>query len=140
VTVLHRLARLVTVLRSHRLTRARRIFATVFLEDLLSSRMFSHKLCRCTCSCWRCHDPAAATAKVCLQELKLSPPLSFHGIRAWYRLRVEQQAQEAKEAVRQQEVIISSPFVFATTPVSELFGRHRQRTSDRGAVFAKTKL
>jgi hypothetical protein len=36
----------------------------------------------------------------CLQELKLSPPLSFHDIRAWYRLRAEQQAQEAKEAVR----------------------------------------
>ncbi len=67
---------------------------------------------------------------VCLQELKLSPPLSFHGIRAWYRLRAEQQAQEAKEAIRQQEVIIFSPFVFATTPVSELFGRHRQTTSD----------
>jgi len=77
---------------------------------------------------------------VCLQELKLSPPLSFHGIRTWYKLRAKQQAQEAKEAVRQQEVIISSPFVFATTPVSELFGRHRQTTSDRGAVFAKTKL
>jgi hypothetical protein len=76
----------------------------------------------------------------CLQELKLSPPLSFHGIRAWYRLRAEQQAQEAKEAIQQQEVIISSPFMFATTPVSELFERHRQTTSDRGAVFAKTKL
>jgi len=67
-------------------------------------------------------------------------PLSFHGIKAWYRLRAEQQAQEAKEAVQQQEVIISSPFVFATTPMSELFGRHMQTTSDRGAVFAKTKL
>ncbi len=78
--------------------------------------------------------------RVCLQELKLSPPLSFHGIRAWYKLKVEQQAQEAKEAVQQQEVIISSPFVFAITPVSELFGRHQQMTSDRGAVFAKTKL
>jgi len=75
-----------------------------------------------------------------LQELKLSPPLSFHGIRAWYRLRAEQQAQEAKEAVRQQKVIISSPFVFATTPMSEFFRRHRQTTSDQGAVFAKTKL
>jgi len=67
-------------------------------------------------------------------------PLSFHGIRAWYTLRAEQQAQEAKEAVRQQEVIISSPFVFATTPVLELFGRHWQTTLDRGAIFAKTKL
>jgi len=75
-----------------------------------------------------------------LQELKLSPPLSFHGIKAWYRLRAKQQAQEAKEAIRQQEVIISSPFVFATTPVSKLFGRHQQTTSDQGAVFAKTKL
>jgi hypothetical protein len=75
-----------------------------------------------------------------LQELKLSPSLSFHGIKAWCRLRAEQQAQEAKEAVRQQEVIISSPFVFATTPVLKLFGKHRQTTSDRGAVFAKTKL
>ncbi len=42
--------------------------------------------------------------------------------------------------IRQQEVIISSPFMFATTPVSELFGRHCQTTSYRGAVFAKTKL
>jgi hypothetical protein len=75
-----------------------------------------------------------------LQELKLSPPLSFHGIKAWYRLRAEQQAKEAKEAVRQQEVIISSPFMFTTTPVLELFGRHWQTTSDRGAVFAKMKL
>jgi hypothetical protein len=70
---------------------------------------------------------------VCKSSSSLSP-LSFHGIRAWYRLRAEQQAQEAKEAVRQQEVVISSPLVFATTPVSELFGRHRQTTSDRGAV------
>jgi hypothetical protein len=77
---------------------------------------------------------------VCLQELKLFPPKSFHGIRAWNRLKAEQQAQEAKEAVRQQEVIISSPFVFTTTLVSELFGRHRQMTSDRGVVFTKTKL
>jgi hypothetical protein len=30
--------------------------------------------------------------------------------------------------------------VFTTTPVLELFGRHRQTTSDRGAIFAKTKL
>ncbi len=45
---------------------------------------------------------AIVQACVCLQELKLSPPQSFHGIRAWYRLRAEQQAQEAKEAVRQQ--------------------------------------
>ncbi len=44
---------------------------------------------------------------VCKSSSSL-PPLSFHGIRAWYRLRVEQQAQEAKEG--QQEVIISSPF------------------------------
>jgi hypothetical protein len=90
----------------------------LFLEDLLSSR----GVC------------------VCLQEHKLSPPQSFHGIRAWYRLRAEQQAQKAKEVVRRQEVIISSPFVFTITPVSELFGRHWQTTSDRGAVFAKTKL
>jgi hypothetical protein len=77
---------------------------------------------------------------VCLQELKLSPPQSFHGIKAWYMLRAEQQAQEAKEAVRRQEVIILSPFMFTTTPMSELFERHRQTTSDRGAIFAKTKL
>jgi hypothetical protein len=39
-------------------------------------------------------------------------------------LRAEQQAQEAKEVVLRQEVIISSPFMFTTTPVLELFGRH----------------
>jgi len=76
----------------------------------------------------------------CVCKSSSSPPLSFHGIRAWYRLRAEQQAQEAKEAVRQQEVINSSPFMFATTLVSELLGRHRQTTSDQGVVFAKTKL
>ncbi len=47
-----------------------------FLEDLLSSR----GVC------------------VCKSSSSL-PPLSFHGIRAWCRLRAEQQAQEAKEAV-----------------------------------------
>jgi hypothetical protein len=74
---------------------------------------------------------------VCVCKSSSSLPLSFHGIRAWCRLRAEQQAQKAKEAVLQQEVIISSPFVFATTLVSELFGRHRQTTSDRGVVFTK---
>jgi hypothetical protein len=79
----------------------------LFLEDLLSSR----GVCVCKSSSYL-------------------PPQSFHGIRAWYRLRAEQQAKEAKEAVQQQEVIISSPFVFTTTPMSELFGKHRQTTSD----------
>ncbi len=41
----------------------------LFLEDLLSFRVC-----------------------VCLQKLKVSPPQSFHGIRAWYKLRVEHQA------------------------------------------------
>jgi len=72
--------------------------------------------------------------------LKLSLPLSFHGIRAWYRLRAEQQAQEAKEAVRQQKVIISSPFVFATTPCRSSSGdtgkRHR---IEELSLFGRTK-
>jgi hypothetical protein len=63
-----------------------------------------------------------------------------HGIRAWYRLRVEQQAQEAKEVVQWQKVIIFSPFVFTTTPVLELFGRHQKMTLDQGAIFAKMKF
>jgi hypothetical protein len=50
VTVLHRLVRLVIVLRSHRLTRAWRIFATIFLEDLLSSRFLETDRRRCI---WR---------------------------------------------------------------------------------------
>jgi hypothetical protein len=86
--------------------------SSLFLEDLLSSR------------------------GVCV----FARAQSFHGIRAWYRLKAEQQAQEAKEAIRRQEVIISSPFMFTTTPMSEHFGRHQQTTSDQGAVFSKTKL
>ena len=35
---------------------------------------------------------------VCLQALALLFPLSFHGIRAWFRLEVEGKAQEAKQA------------------------------------------
>ncbi len=138
------------------------------MEELCGRRGFRHKLGGCTCCCWRCPDPAAAASKlkrvlqvqmlqqlpgcVCKSSSSL-PPLSFHGIRAWYRLRVEQQAQEAKEG--QQEVIISSPFVFATASVSgalreapandiesrsclELFGKHQQTTSDRGAVWSSS--
>jgi hypothetical protein len=88
----------------------------------------------------RCKQVTSAAGAAVVARAQALSPLSFHGIRAWYRQRAEQQAQEAKEAVRQQEVIISSPFMFATTPVSELFGRHWKTTSDRGAGFAKTKL
>jgi hypothetical protein len=78
----------------------------------------------------RCKQVTSAAGAAVATRAQALSPLSFHGIRAWYRQRAEQQAQEAKEAVRQQEVIISSPFVFATTPMSKLFRRHWQTTSD----------
>ncbi len=70
----------------------------------------------------------------------LSPPYLFMVLEPSIGKGLSNKHKQQKEAVRQQEVIISSPFVFTTTPVSELFGRHRQTTLDRGAVFAKTKL
>ncbi len=148
------------VLHLLRWMRARRIWLLVFWRSCCGWRVFRHKLGGCTCCCWRCPDPTSPASNLVLQlpwcvckSSSSLPPLSFHGIRAWYRLRAEQQAQEAKEG--QQEVIISSPFVFAIASLSgalreaptndigsrsclELFGKHQRTTSDRGAVWSSS--
>ncbi len=106
MTILHRLARSVIVLRSHRLTCVRRIFAPLFfLEDSLSSRFLGIVCRRCI---WRLdrssadrdlllqlelqwlYDPCVADRARCKQvTLAARSSSSFPPIFSWYQSLVQ---------------------------------------------------